>query len=354
MSKRLTLGGAAAVLAVTAGMAATAEPANAQERYEVAGADVAVYNLAGEVEIVSGVGSAVVVEVMRGGADSERLAVEIGEVDGRQALRVLYPTDQVVYPRMGRGSNASVRVRRDGTFYDNRSGRGDRVEIRGGGGGLEAHADLRVHVPAGRDISVYLAVGKATATGLRSDLLLDLGSAAARVEGVEGSVTVDTGSGAVDVADVTGDLFVDTGSGAVTIRGVSGDEVTVDTGSGSIVGSDVVARSFNADTGSGRIEIDGLSAPDVFCDTGSGSVRLRLTSDVDHLEVDTGSGGVTLELPANAGAEVEVDTGSGRIDVDLPFQVERAERTYVRGRLGDGNGRIVVDTGSGGVTLRAS
>ncbi len=343
--------GACAVLLSTVAMAG---PAQAQESYEVSGADVAIYNLAGEVEVVSGAGDAVVVEVVRGGADSERLAVEIGRVDGRQALRVLYPTDRVVYSRMGRGSNASVRVRGDGTFYDNRSGRGDRVDIRGGGDGLEAHADLRIHVPAGRALAVYLAVGEATATGLRADLRLDLGSATARVDDVEGSVWVDTGSGAVEVSNVRGDLSVDTGSGSVVAHRVTGDEVTIDTGSGSITGSEIGARSFNADTGSGRIDIDGLSAPDVVCDTGSGSVRLRLTSDVDHLEVDTGSGSVVLELPASVGAQVVVDTGSGGIDVELPFQVERAERRHVRGQLGDGNGRIAVDTGSGGVTLRAS
>src|SRR5690606_15159318 len=51
--------------------AAAAAPAAAQqtERYALAGANVAVYNLAGEVRVEAGSGSEVVVELARGGAD---------------------------------------------------------------------------------------------------------------------------------------------------------------------------------------------------------------------------------------------------------------------------------------------
>ena len=344
MRKHIALAAVAAILGTGA--------LSAQESYDLSGDDVWIFNLAGEVEVVRGSGSSVVVEVMRGGADSDRLAVEVGDVEGRQALRVLYPSDEILYERMGRGSSTDVRVRRDGTFY--RNGGGDRVRIRGRGDGLQAHADLRVHVPANRSIAVHLAVGEATATGLDANLLFDLGSAPARVTGIVGDVNVDTGSGSVDVSDVDGDVWVDTGSGSVELTDVRGDEVSVDTGSGSVIGSNVTAPVANFDTGSGRIEIDGIAARDVICDTGSGRVELRFTTDVDNLEVDTGSGSVALWLPADAGAQVEVDTGSGGIDIDVPLRVTSSARRHVEGELGDGEGRIEVDTGSGGVTIRSN
>ncbi len=115
------------------------------EAFELSGRDVAVYNLAGEVRIVQGSGSAVVVRVTRRGADARVLEVEVGEIGGRETLRVIYPSQRVVYSALGRGSNNTVRVSSDGTFYDRR--RGDRVEIRGSGRGLEAHADLEIEVP---------------------------------------------------------------------------------------------------------------------------------------------------------------------------------------------------------------
>ncbi|MCJ7630183.1 MAG: DUF4097 domain-containing protein, partial [Longimicrobiales bacterium] len=63
------------------------------------------------------------------------------------------------------------------------------------------------------------------------------------------------------------------------------------------------------------------------------------------------SGSVTIWVPATVGAEVEMDTGAGGIDLDLPLEVQEARRDYVLGVLGDGRGRIHVDTGSGRIRL---
>ena len=93
-------------------------------------------------------------------------------------------------------------------------------------------------------------------------------------------------------------------------------------------------------------------SPDVVMDTGSGGVFVGLLEDVHRLEIDTGSGAVTVEVPASVGATVEMDSGSGGIDLDLPFEAREVKRNYVRGVLGDGAGRIEIDTGSGAIRLR--
>jgi hypothetical protein len=79
---------------------------------------------------------------------------------------------------------------------------------------------------------------------------------------------------------------------------------------------------------------------------------VELEDDVDSLLVDTGSGSVTLRLSETVGARLMVDTGSGGIDSDLPVTVTRSRRGLLEGRLGDGDGLIQVDVGSGGVRLR--
>jgi hypothetical protein len=48
---------------------------------------------------------------------------------------------------------------------------------------------------------------------------------------------------------------------------------------------------------------------------------------------------------------VLVGTRSGGIDLDFPREVDSVRRDRVRGRLGDANGRIRIDTGSGSVRL---
>jgi lia operon protein LiaG len=344
MKKRIP---AAAVLALM-----MAGVAGAQESYKVSGTDVAVYNLAGHVSVVRGAGADVVVKIQRGGSDAARLKVETGELRGRSALRVVYPDDEIVYPGMGRRSNTDVRVRDDGTFFGkDRGDRGDRVQIHGSGRGLEAWADLVVEVPPGKDVMVYLAAGNSVAKGVSADLGLDTGSGSVEASDITGALSVDTGSGSVTVTGVRGSLTVDTGSGSVDVRDVSGDAVLIDTGSGQVSGGGVKSRSLSVDTGSGSIDLDEVTAPDVVLDTGSGSVDIVLLTDVSRLDVDTGSGGVTIHAPADLGADVEIETGSGGIDMDFPVQVRSVRRDYVKGTIGDGKGRIHIDTGSGGVRL---
>lgn len=341
MMKRMIL--AAAVL--------TAMPVGAQEVRRVTGDDVAVYNLAGHVDVVAGTGSDVVVRIERGGADASQLQVETGQIRGRSTLRILYPSDEIVYPEMGRGSSTTTSVRADGTFSDGDGGRRDRVRIRGRGDGLEAWANLVIEVPPGRDLSVYLATGEVEARDVQSNLLVDTGSGGVTAIDIAGSLDIDTGSGSVVVRGVGGDLRVDTGSGRVEVSDVRGREIEVDTGSGGVRGDGLAADMILVDTGSGSIELERVTSRDVVLDTGSGSIDIELTGDVDRLDADTGSGSITVRAPAGLGATVDIETGSGGIDLDFPVEVRSVRRDRVRGTVGDGRGEIHIDTGSGSVRL---
>ncbi len=342
--KRWAMGMTAALL--------IAAPVGAQEVQRISGSDVAIYNLAGQVEIVAGSGSDVVVRISRGGRDASDLRMETGQIRGRSTLRIVYPDDEIVYPEMGRGSNMNTRVRSDGTFSDGNMGRGgDRVEIRGRGNGMEAWADLVIEVPAGRSVEVYQAVGEVDARDVDGDLVIDTGTGRVTAVDIRGALEVDTGSGSVMVRGVNGDLNIDTGSGRVEVNDVRGREIGVDTGSGSVRGGNLTADVLVIDTGSGSIEIDAVTSRDVMLDTGSGSIDVELTTDVDRLEADTGSGGITVRAPANLGATVDIETGSGGIDLDFPVEVRSVRRDHVRGTIGDGRGEINIDTGSGSIRL---
>ncbi len=342
--KTISRAGASALM-----IAAIASPLTAQEEYSLSGDEVAIYNLAGTAEIVRGSGSDVIVRVVRGGDDAARLDVEVGGIDGRAVLRIVYPGSSIVYPEIGRRSRTTVRVAADGTFGGSR--RGDRVTIAGSGRGVEAWADLQIMVPPGKSVSLHVAAGASDARGVEGDLTIDTGSGRVTAIDISGSLSVDTGSGSVQIRNVTGDVTVDTGSGNVELNDVRAGEVNIDTGSGSVDGRGISAERVSIDTGSGGIEIAEVSAPDLALDTGSGSVRVELLRDVDRLEIDTGSGSVTVVLPEDAGAEIDLETGNGGIDLDFPVTVQRASRDHVIGRLGDGRGRILIDTGSGSIRL---
>ncbi len=324
------------------------------ERYTIEGGDVAIYNLAGEVRVEPGSGS-VTAEVSRGGADAAKLKVAKGEVDGWETLRLLYPADRIQYGQLSDGSSTQLRVHDNGTFGDDHDGegkqRGKRITIAARGGGLDAHADLRVTVPPGKRVAIYLAVGKVSVTNVEGDLWINASAAPVTTSGTRGELDIDVGSGAVQVSEARGELSVDTGSGMVAVSAVRGEKVSIDTGSGDVTASDVRSNELSIETGSGDIRVTGLVAPQVALETGSGSVAADVQGEVWNVNVQTGSGDVTLKLPPTLGADVDIETSSGDIETDFPLQVTRQGRDHMVGTIGDGKGTIAIQTGSGEVSL---
>src|SRR5688572_14796306 len=153
---------------------------------------------------MAGSGSAVVVEVTRSGADAGRLTVTRGDIDGHDALRVVYPGDRIVYERMGRGSRSQISVRPNGTFGGGLRSR--QVTIAGSGNGLRAYADVRVQVPAGRTLTVHQGVGDVNVSNVNGTLTVNTASAAVRAQGTQGRLTVDVGSGSVTLSNGQGDI----------------------------------------------------------------------------------------------------------------------------------------------------
>jgi lia operon protein LiaG len=335
-------------------------------RHSIQGSDVALYDLAGAVQIEPAGGNAVSVEVARGGADLAKLEVAEGQLEGRSTLRVIFPGDRIKYPPMGDGST-ELRVRDDGTFGshvhhhehehadnhdhdDDDDGGGRRVVI-SNRDGLEAWADLKVGVPTGRRVVVHLAVGKITATNVNGRLELETANAPVVVNGSKGELEVEVGSGDVQLSATEGDLEVTTGSGDVQATKSNGRSISIETGSGDVVASQLQATEVDVRTGSGEIKASGVKAPQVGLETGSGGVTMELQGAVDRLDVRTGSGDIAITAPASLGAQVDMQTASGDIDSDFPLSVTRSGRDHLRGAVGDGKGRISVETGSGSVRL---
>ena len=335
------------IAAPTAGAAQTT-------RYVLKGDSVAVYNLVGELRVEPGTGNDVAVQVTRGGADAARLDVQSGPLRGRETLRVIYPDDVISLPDWGRGWNTTLRVRDDGTFGDNGNWRreGREVRITGRGRGMEAYADLKVMVPAGKRVALHLGVGKAFVTNVDGVILVQVASADISADGTRGTLKLDTGSGNVDVRNASGDLGLESGSGDIAASGLHGGRVKVETGSGNITLTGAEATVLKLSTGSGDVTVTGAKGDELAFESGSGNIDVALTATFSTLSVETGSGDVTLRVPPTIGAEVELDTGSGDIDLGgLTIQVRRLQEDHISGTIGDGRGRLSVETGSGNVRL---
>jgi lia operon protein LiaG len=320
-------------------------------RYSL-GTRAGIFNLVGDVRVEPGTGSQVEVEVTRAGNDAAQLRIETGEISDRQTLRVVYPSDRIHYPEMSRGSSTQLSVSEDGTFSWNRGG-SRRVRITGGEG-LDARADIVVRVPKGADVGVWLAVGEATLRNVDGKIMVDVSAANVTATGMRGTLNLDTGSGDVRISDVDATVMVDAGSGNLTLDNVRGDAITMDGGSGNVTGSGLRVRRAAFDLGSGDTRLTGVTADELTVDTGSGTVDITLTGAVTSMVLDTGSGDVTLRVPAGFGAMLDVDTGSGDFDIEFPVTITRRERNSLTGTIGDGKGRVRIDTGSGDVRILKS
>jgi len=114
---------------------------------------------------------------------------------------------------------------------------------------------------------------------------------------------------------------------------------------------DVTVDVLDLDSGSGSVTIAGARVKEIKLDSGSGTVDLGLLGDIDTMELDSGSGSVTIRIPSTLGAQLDIDAGSGGVKTDMPIQVTQYESDRLVGSIGDGKGRIHIDSGSGQVRL---
>lgn len=302
-----------------------------------------VANLVGEITIEGGSGDQFVVEIDVRGDDAEEGILNFVVEEGSKArLAVQYPTKKhtkYVYPPMGRFSNTSI------SYGDERESNGSWlkqvfsgsfghwIKVSGRGSGLEIWADITILVPEGGSLKMKNGVGEVSARNVDGNLVLDTSSGSVKVEKIRGDLLVDTGSGSVEVSDVRGDLLVDTGSGRVTVTGVKGN--------------------LNIDTGSGSVQARRIESDEAKIDTGSGSVVLELDRmGTGDFVVDTGSGSVELILPNDASARIVADTGSGGIRNKVDdAKIRRKDRDRLEMTVGDGEAKVLLDTGSGSVTI---
>ena len=352
--------GLAALGAILAVLAAAPAAAQQVQRLTLEGPRVEIYDVVGRATLHRGTGSAVVVQATRVGSDAAQLqfATDGNGKDGAARLRVVYPLDRLddgIYWG-GDGGGDGLRLRADGTFGgddDHGSGRGARTLI-GRRGAFHAAADLDIAVPEGRTVTLHLAVGRVELNGTSGDFTIDTWGADAIAQNLSGTYRFDTGSGDVTVRGATGSLRLDTGSGDCTVSGIRGTLLDVDTGSGDADATDVQVDRARFDTGSGTVRARGLQARTGIVDTGSGDAEVEFTGGtLDDWKVDTGSGNANLTLPPQADATISIDTGSG--DVSLlrdGLTLQRREGDTMILRAGEGRGRMVIDTGSGDVTIR--
>ena len=271
-----------------------------EKRFTVSGTpELRLITFDGAIEIRSGEGKAVLVEIEKRGSTKEaldELRIETKQDGDRIEVEVKKPAHEVVVFGVGVGR-------------------------------MSPTAKLIVTMP--REGNVYAKSGDGSI----------------RIEHVHGRLELKTGDGSIRAIDIGGQLTLATGDGSVTLEDVAGD-LDVDTGDGSVSVAGKLA-TVKLHTGDGSITF--RAAPG--------------TSMKDDWSITTGDGGVAVYLPSDFGAELDAHTGDGSIRNELGLKAEaerendsdrERDRRSLKGKLGTGGKLLRIRTGDGSIRLKTS
>ncbi len=211
-----------------------------------------------------------------------------------------------------------------------------------------ARINYTIEVPAKTEVRIRNGSGDVVLEGIDGPLNIDTGSADVQVGRIHQRVDISVGSGDISARDIDGELSATARSGDVTVDSVAGD-IRVETTSGDIrIGRP--GHKVSARANSGEVEIDGVSA-DLRVNTGSGDCRISGDPRSTAVwEIETRSGEALLDVSQRASFQLIAHSRS-RIQRDIEMTVEEESRRDLRGRVGKGEARVRVETGSGRIRI---
>ena len=225
------------------------------------------------------------------------------------------------------GSSADLRVK---------------VEPQGGAGWFHWASDSRMG-PTALEVHVPRAAA----------LTISVISATVAIDGLDGgTISLDTISGKARIHARTPSLRVDSVSGGIELSGQA-EQADLQTVSGDIQAPSLGAAA-RLQTISGHVQAAGGPWRKFSLSTVSGDAQLAgALAQGGSLDVDSMSGDVQLQLPATTSAVLHASSFSGalRSDFGSPRKADHGPGSSLDVRLGDGRGRVSIETFSGDLSI---
>jgi len=180
-------------------------------------------------------------------------------------------------------------------------------------------------------IDCRVSSGDIIATGHQGPLTLKGNSSDLRITDVQGDLSAYTSSGDISIDKVKGSVDAATSSGDSRVYDVDGD-LNVKSASGDIVVNSVTG-SVDAKAVSGDINLEALSAA------------------ARDFDVESVSGDITMRISDKFEGEVSVRSVSGDVSSHLSADLDKISDSQLRGRVGDGHGRLNVASTSGDISI---
>lgn len=143
---------------------------------------------------------------------------------------------------------------------------------------------------------------------------------------------IDTVSGNIEISNTNlNTLKIESVSGKINLNSVDcKQEISIDTVSGNINSNNTHTNYFDVDVVSADIRITGdINIIDI--DNVSGNVRLELNNVPTKIDSDSVSGDITILIPDNEGFKVKLDSVSGELSTNFASVISKKELIYKNG-----------------------
>ncbi|MDZ7290920.1 MAG: DUF4097 domain-containing protein [candidate division KSB1 bacterium] len=191
------------------------------------------------------------------------------------------------------------------------------------------------------------------------NLVLESDEGDITVRHIEGEVQIDSDEGNVDLENLSmGKVVVATDEGEIECRDSQlGDHrLALSSDEGTIRVTDLSGRSLSAEADEGDIVLMRINATSGKLSTDEGDVELDAARfDEGEWNITTDEGDVDLFLPTNADVEITLESRDGNIRSDFSLTRVSEENEHLdrrTGRLGNGRGKLEVQTDEGDINLR--
>lgn len=207
---------------------------------------------------------------------------------------------------------------------------------------IDAH-DLKLNLDvnsASSDISLETTQGQFACKVASGDITVWGHRGNVDIEGISSDIRLTDIEGDVNAATTSGDAEIDKVKGSVKVSSTSGDNRIYD-----------INGDLNIASASGDITVSGVTGS-VKAEAISGDVRLSaLSAKEGNFEIESISGDVTMEISNDFSGRMEVGTVSGEVNSQLGGELDSYSDSRLRGKTGDGNGRLNVSTTSGDISI---
>jgi DUF4097 and DUF4098 domain-containing protein YvlB len=204
--------------------------------------------------------------------------------------------------------------------------------------GRDIDADIVVQVPQDSSIEV---------SGVSADIA---------VAGVNGDQALQTVSGDVEASGISGDLEAASVSGDVEVQGTGANaETSAATVSGDVFVSGL-SGNLEAESVSGDVIVEDGAFDRIYFETVNGDLRFAAElRDGGKLAAESVNGDVDIVFDGEVSAGFDLETFNGDIDNCFGPKPQRTSR-YAPGlelsfTVGDGDGRVVIETLNGDISI---